>query len=186
MTLFEALVALCFAVWSAMTPSYAHVGDAAAIAGAIAQAVVDDGKRAPVFSSHAEDAALAAVYAAHESSLNAHAWHESDNDEDHPSVGPWQLGVEWQGRPLFAQARVWLYMLHEGRRICSESPAAPLSGGCKRARRLADRRHAEATSLLATALHGFSQTPCQLQPAPEMHAVQAPIGVQQMPWMAMP
>lgn len=158
MTLFEALRALCFAVWSAMTPSYAHAGDAAMIANAIAQAVVEDGANAPVMSSHAEDAALMAVYAARESNLDVGAMHRPVNARDHESAGPWQLGLEWRSRPLAQQGKAWLYILREGARICPTSPAAPLSGGCRAARGLAERRTTEGRELLAVALQSFQPT----------------------------
>lgn len=152
MGLVHALKLLVLAVWAAMTPRYDRAADADAIATAIAQVVAADGSRAPVMSSHAEDAALMAVYAARESMLDDCAVHAPISDWDHPSYGVWQEGPQWRGKPISAQARAWMYLLREGARICPESPAAPLSGGCTQARKLADRRVREARELLVVAM----------------------------------
>jgi hypothetical protein len=45
---------------------------------------------------------------------------------------------------LVAQSRYWLRLYREGQRICPAEPLAPLSGGCRRAAKLAHRRQREA------------------------------------------
>lgn len=158
MSLFVALRALVFAVWAAMTPSYAHVGDASAISAAIAEAVVEDGGNAPVYSSHAHDAALMAYWAARESTLNLHAVNDG-----HRSWGAWQEDARTGRADALTQARAWLWMLHAGARMCPEHPATVAWGAChardvltgQDVAKLAAQRETRARELLTVALGSF-------------------------------
>ena len=140
------LSALCLALWTALSPAVARTSDAREIAAAIERAVSGD-TLPPVFGSREADARVMARYAYDESRVQIHPPHWLDPvtglPVDSRAFGPWQSHVP-ESTPLDVQARRWLAALHEGARICPASPAAPLSGGCARARRLADRRVAAA------------------------------------------
>jgi hypothetical protein len=148
-----ALRNMVFGVWAFIHPQLPVSGDAAEIASAIVTVVLEDGDRSPVTGSHALDAAAMAYWAACESTLRLGAFHaHAVSPGDHRSAGAWQLGPEWGQRSALEQARAWLYLLRAGAKVCPESPASPLSGGCQRARKLADRRMEEARRALATHL----------------------------------
>jgi hypothetical protein len=136
---------IVLAIWGAVHPGAPRLHDAASIAAAIESAVSQDAE-APVFASREEDAAVMAYYAIRESWLN----HDAVGDGG-LSFGVWQLRSASGRADLGTQARAWLSLLHEGARICPESPAAPLSGGCVAARTTADRRSMRALNLLAMA-----------------------------------
>lgn len=155
------LRALILAVWAAMHPSLAHVGDADAIASGIAQAVVEDGARAPVMSSHAEDAILMAYWGARESGLRLHASNPTER-----SHGFLQQDARYGGKgSAYVQARAWLWMLHQGKRICPERPSAIAWGAChardvltgRDVADLAAERESAARELLTKALASFSR-----------------------------
>jgi hypothetical protein len=139
------LKALVMALWSAVHPLAPTLPDATEIADAIVVAVTED-PAPPVFGSREEDAAVMAYYALRESWLRKHAVGDGGR-----SFGVWQENATTGRADVVTQARAWLFMLHEGARICPENPAAPLSGGCKAASRLALRRVAKARELLEVA-----------------------------------
>jgi hypothetical protein len=139
------LQVIVLAIWAAVHPGAPHLHDAAPIAAAIQSAVSQD-TEPPVFGSREEDAAVMAYYAIRESWLN----HDAIGDGGR-SFGVWQMRSASGRADLSTQARAWLSLLHEGARICPESPAAPLSGGCVAARSTADRRATRARSLLESA-----------------------------------
>jgi hypothetical protein len=136
---------LVLAIWSAIHPAAPRLHDARQIAAAIETAVSQD-PEPPVFGSREEDAAVMAYYALRESWLNKDAIGDGGR-----SFGAWQQRNAAGRADLGTQARAWLALLHEGARICPESPAAPLSGGCSVARSTADRRANKARELLEEA-----------------------------------
>jgi hypothetical protein len=75
------------------------------------------------------------------------------------SFGVWQENANTGRRDVLTQARAWLYMLHEGARICPDNPAAPLSGGCRNAARIATVRVAKARQLLDTVKRALEPQP---------------------------
>lgn len=138
------IVLTCWALWY---PGAERSSDAPAIANAIVVAVLEDADNAPVTGSHAEDAALMAVYALRESWLR----HGLVGDGGR-SFAVWQQPAYVGRLSIEEQARAWLFTLHAAAEVCPESPAAPLAGGCERARAVADRRARTARRLLARAL----------------------------------
>lgn len=136
---------LVLAIWAAVHPAAPRLPDAPQIAAAIDAAVSQDAEP-PVFGSREEDAAVMAYYAIRESWLARNAVGDGGK-----SFGVWQLRTPSGRADLGTQARAWLALLHEGARICPQSPAAPLSGGCVAARTTADRRATKARRLLETA-----------------------------------
>jgi hypothetical protein len=137
--------ALVLAIWAAIHPSAPKLPDAPEIATAI-EVVITEDNLPPVFGSREDDAAVMAYYALRESSLRKHAVGDGGR-----SFGVWQENEKTGRADVLTQARAWLYMLHEGARICPDNPAAPLSGGCTAASRIAARRVAKARELLAAA-----------------------------------
>lgn len=142
------LRALCFAIWTAISPLAPQAPDAGAIAQAIAETVAADAD--PVFGDRDLEAAVDAYYAFRESRLRR-APKPGDGGK---SFGAWQEQSEAGRRDLRTQAAYWLELLHWGARACPASPAAPLSGGCLAARALADRRVDRATELLVQVTTG--------------------------------
>ena len=146
----ETLRALVMGVWMTV-----HVGplppSAPAVADAIVEAVLFRSKGPPVFGSHAEDLIAMALWAERESELLFDPPPRSHDAKDGQSCGTWQEPCDFvhaPGRTLRDQARYWIWLLHEGKRLCPASPAADLSGGCVRGRPLADRRTTFARALL--------------------------------------
>jgi hypothetical protein len=139
------LKALVMAIWSAMHPMAPSLPDAPEIADAIVIAVSEDTKP-PVFGSREEDAAVMAYYALRESWLRKHVVGDGGR-----SFGVWQESSRTGRADVVTQARAWLVLLHEGARICPTNPAAPLSGGCRAAARLAARRVTKALELFELA-----------------------------------
>jgi hypothetical protein len=139
------LKALVMAIWSAMHPMAPSLPDAPEIADAIVIAVSQD-TAPPVFGSREEDAAVMAYYALRESWLRKHVVGDGGR-----SFGVWQENSRTGRADVVTQARAWLVLLHEGARICPANPAAPLSGGCQAAGRLAARRVTKALELLELA-----------------------------------
>ena len=139
------LKALVMAIWSAMHPMAPSLPDAHEIADAIVIAVSQDAAP-PVFGSREEDAAVMAYYALRESWLRKHVVGDGGR-----SFGVWQESSRTGRADVVTQARAWLVLLHEGARICPANPAAPLSGGCQAAARLAARRVTKALELLELA-----------------------------------
>jgi hypothetical protein len=117
--LFKALVAMLFALWHAAAPGVERQRDAREIAEAIATAVIEDGQRTPILSSHAEDAAVAGYYAMRESWLDLDAVGDGGR-----SRGAWQLQGSAGRAPAVDQARAWLALMHRGARDCRDSPRA--------------------------------------------------------------
>jgi hypothetical protein len=144
------LKALVLAIWAAIHPSAPKLPDAPEIASAIETVITQD-NLPPVFGSREEDAAVMAYYALRESWLRKHAVGDGGR-----SFGVWQENERTGRADVLTQARAWLYMLHEGARICPDNPAAPLSGGCTAASRIAARRVAKARELLAVAKRALS------------------------------
>ena len=141
----SSLKILVLAVWTAIHPAAPKLVDAPEIATAIATVVSQD-PQPPVFGSREEDAAVMAYYALRES------WLRKGVVGDHgKSFGVWQEPEATGKADVLTQARAWVAVLREGARLCPESPAAPLSGGCVAARKLADRRVKRARALLDTA-----------------------------------
>lgn len=114
--------------------------DTARILAAIESATTDE-----------HEAALLVVFAKHESGFLERPRPTSWDARAGLANGPWQLHGAAGRAPLATQARAWLYLLHEGARVCPEAPAAPLSGGCLAGRRIADAREVEARALLERA-----------------------------------
>jgi len=138
----EHLRALCFALWGAIHPAAPLAADAPAIAQAIAEVVAAD--ESPVFGDRDFEAAVDAYYAFRESWLQ-----RAPKPGDHgKSFGVWQEPAFVGRKDIRTQAVYWLRLLHEGARLCPESPAAPLSGGCVNARSVADQRVRRAGELL--------------------------------------
>jgi hypothetical protein len=136
--------ALVLAVWGLIHPQAPAMPEARAIADAWAAAVLED-PLPPVFRTKREDLGIGAVWALRESWLRS-----SVVGDGGKSFGVWQLQTDAGRGPLLTQARAWLVLQHDGARTCPESPAAPLSGGCKvrKARQLADQRVRYALRLL--------------------------------------
>lgn len=141
------IITLVLAIWAAIHPGLDKLGAAPEIANAISVIVEQDADKAPVYGSHAEDAAIMAYWAYRESTLNTRA--VGDGGVAH---GVWQLHSACGNASVLQQARCWMSMLREGKRICPDAPAAPLSGGCRQARKLVDRRVPFVRYLLRTAL----------------------------------
>ncbi|HEY8041753.1 MAG TPA: hypothetical protein VIF15_18240 [Polyangiaceae bacterium] len=139
----EALRALAMAVWGGVHPTAPRMADAPVIANAIATVIAQDAEP-PVFGSHEEDAAVMAYYALRESWLQVRAVGDGG-----VSFGVWQEHASTGRADVVTQAKAWLVLLRDGARVCPASPAAPLSGGCTAARKLADKRVARARALLA-------------------------------------
>jgi hypothetical protein len=147
---------LVFAIWSAVHPLAPRSGDAAEIAAAIATIVGAD-PLPPVFGSREEDVAVMAYYALRES------WLRKNAVGDHGrSFGVWQEQSSAGTADVLTQARAWRALLRDGARECPKSPAAPLSGGCRAGRRLADRRVARARALLKEVLASRAQRPVSM------------------------
>jgi len=136
---------LVFAVWSAIHPAAPKLQDAREIAAAIEKVVSED-PQPPVFGSREEDAAIMAYWALKESWLRKGVVGDGGR-----SFGVWQEPAITGKADVLTQARAWVAVLREGARLCPDSPAAPLSGGCVAARKVADRRVKRARALLTTA-----------------------------------
>jgi hypothetical protein len=136
---------LVFAVWSAIHPAAPKLQDAPEIAAAIERVVSED-PQPPVFGSREEDAAVMAYWALKESWLRKGVVGDGGR-----SFGVWQEPAITGKADVLTQARAWVAVLREGARLCPVSPAAPLSGGCVAARKVADRRVKRARALLDTA-----------------------------------
>jgi hypothetical protein len=111
----------------------------------------------PLEGSPDLELAVMIVYAARESQMQERPrpWVDPRTGRavDPHAVGAWQIrGAE--GLNLRDQAKRWLYLAHAGEAICPAHPLAPLSGGCGRAWRLADRRVAEARAALDRVMVG--------------------------------
>lgn len=129
----DALISFCLALWTAISPGYAHAPDAHAIAVAATQAVLDDADGAPVYSSHDEDLAALAYTAVRESSLRANAIGDCRDKRDPATClahGAFQLHGPCGLKSLRQQARCELALLHEGARRCPQAPMAILWGAC--------------------------------------------------------
>lgn len=147
------LKTIILAIWAAMHPAAPRIADASEIADAIENVVTHD-EDPPVFGSREDDAAVMAYYAFKESGLRKRAVGDGGR-----SFGVWQESTSSGRGDVLTQAKAWFRMLREGLRICPASPAAPLSGGCTAARKLADRRVARARALLEAAMHSLVPAP---------------------------
>jgi hypothetical protein len=136
---------IVLAVWTAL--GFASRPDAAVIADALVTAAhespLDD-------LGEAGTIAVMADYAAHESGVQLRPAPYRGRDGkpvDGLAHGFLQLhGPAGLASPL-EQARAWLRLAHDGERTCPDQPLGPLSGSCRGARRLADRRVREALDL---------------------------------------
>ena len=128
----QALRAIVFTVWAGM--AMPPTKDSDAIADAIVTATLMDHENA-VFGPEKTIAAMA-YYSGAESNNHIDAY----SNLDAPAWGFLQQQSGLGKGDALTQARGWLRLLAFGSRICPASPAAPLSGGCRRAYRLADRR----------------------------------------------
>ena len=108
------LVALVLRALHLLHPGLERAGDAQDVAEAIAGAVVADAGNAPLTGSHAQDAVLLAVYAAHESGLRMHPPAESWDARARVSCGAWQLRCSLTRGTLEEQARTWLRLARTG------------------------------------------------------------------------
>lgn len=152
---------LVLAIWAAIHPAAPKLPDAPEIAVAIETVITQD-PRPPVFGSREEDAAVMAYWALRESWLRKNAVGDGGR-----SFGIWQEQAASGRADILTQARAWLYMLHEGARICPDNPAAPLSGGCRNAAGLARRRVTKARELLETVKRALEPQPPPPPPVQE-------------------
>jgi len=139
------LKTIILAIWAAVHPAAPRLADASEIADAITTVVSQDDE--PVFGTREDDAAVMAYYALRESWLRKGVIGDGGR-----SFGVWQQSSATGRGDVLTQARAWFRLLREGARICPASPAAPLSGGCNAARKVADRRVTRARELLGVAL----------------------------------
>lgn len=148
------LRAVVLAVWAVLAPASARSVDADALATGIALAV--DADPSPVWEDGDLEAAVSGVYAWHESRvrLAPTPWRDPRTGRvvDSEARGAFQLHSEDGDGDAFTQASAWLALLHDGALRCPSSPAAPLSGSCLLARRLADRRVRMARQILTGSL----------------------------------
>jgi hypothetical protein len=107
-------------------------------------------------TSDPREAARLVVLAEHESRFREHPEPASWDARADLAHGPWQLHGAMGLAPLSQQARAELYLIHEGERICPDSPLAPLAGGCRvrAARRMADALDARARELVTKSTGG--------------------------------
>jgi hypothetical protein len=140
------LKTLVLAIWAAVHPQAPKLADAPEIAAAIETVITQD-PAPPVYGSREEDAAVMAYYALRESWLRKRAVGDGGR-----SFGVWQENATTGRADILTQARAWLFLLHEGERICPANPAAPLSGGCAAAALISARRVARARELLVIAM----------------------------------
>jgi hypothetical protein len=149
LTEWVSLKAICFAIWAAMSPSSTRAADAVDIAESIATAVME--QDAPVFRDVEEDAAMLAVWAFGETggSLSRYPRPQSWDAKAGLSCGVWQQRCRSIPPTILGQARDEIWLMRRGAVLCPEQPMAPLSGGCRAGRRLADRRVARARALLS-------------------------------------
>jgi hypothetical protein len=149
------LQALTLYVFAAASTAFARGQVPHEVANAIAIAVVEDGPNAPVFESHALDAAVLAQIVVEESSVQLLPRSQSWDAHAGVSCGPFQERCDSLPTTLVGQARKALWLLHRGRELCPESAVAPYLGGtgarCRAglARRIGDRRVARARALLS-------------------------------------
>lgn len=130
------LVAIVFAFWSQMGNMYGKQPDARAVADAIASAVEVEETPA-TGESHALDAALLAFYAAKESGVSLHPIAWSWDAKAGLSVGVWQLRRELvTGRPLTAQAAMWLHAVRVAGLVGADSSATRAEMRLRRTREL--------------------------------------------------
>jgi hypothetical protein len=126
------LHAIVLSVWAGM--AMPHTTDEEPIAWAIAEAV-DESPEAAVFGAD-RTVAVMAYYSAAESNNHLDAY----SNLDAPAYGCWQQQNSSGKGDALTQARSWLRLLRLGSEICPQSPLAPLSGGCRTAYKLANRR----------------------------------------------
>lgn len=147
----ELLRALVLALWWAS--GVPATPEAVRIAGALSQAVLDDAEAPPVLGSHVEDLAAMAEWTRLESGVHADPRPFSWDARAGVSCGILQERCEYvRAHGLVDQAREWLRLAHRGAVLCPESPLAPLSGGCRGARKLADGRVERERELLGALL----------------------------------
>lgn len=144
------IAAIVLSIWQILSPPSARTSDAAELATAIALAV--DGDTSPVWGDAELEAAVAAVFCWHESRVRIHPvqWRDPKTGilTDSHAHGAFQLRSEAGNGDALTQAVAWIDLLKLGAEKCPDSPAAPLSGSCLLAKRLADRRVETAVRLL--------------------------------------
>lgn len=152
------LLAVVFRIWSELARPGEGAGEQV-VAEGLVDAVLERSEKAPALGSHDEDLAAGAYWAWFESRGRLKPGHWVDprtgKQVDRKAFGPWQTHHLGPDATAKAYARDFLWQLREGAKICPVSPAAPLSGSCHLARRLADRRLKKARELLAQAVAAF-------------------------------
>ena len=126
----DALIAVCFQIWTAIHPLAPRTPDARPIAEATVDAVLADAAAGlpPVLGSYPEDVAVQAYWAFRESNL-----HHSAVGDGGRSFGAWQMRGPYcgQGATIRTQARCWRHLAREGLRMCRSAPLAIMWGGCR-------------------------------------------------------
>ena len=151
-----ALVKLIFAIWT--VPGHKLPADAPVVADAIIQSTLEDAARGlpPVLGSYDEDIVAQAYWADKESNVQVHPAHWIDHRTGKPvdslAFGTYQTHRLGNDASAIDYARDWRRQLRDGKKVCPESPLAPLSGSCHLARPLADRRTREMRKLFVQAL----------------------------------
>jgi hypothetical protein len=149
--MFAHLRSIVFAVWTALHPLAPRAPDASAIADGIALAVATDVFE-PLTGTREGDAALTALYAYRESSLQACG----KSGDGGRSWGAWQLQRVARATACdpVAAAPIWLSRARASVQACATLPleerlAALASGSCSRGRALVAWRWRQASALLA-------------------------------------
>jgi hypothetical protein len=157
----EILHVIVLLIWSGV-----HAHPNPAIEDAIVTAAMEDAARGYVDSAF--EAAALAFWSAKESGNEENPKAQSRDAAAGQSCGPWQEECATLPRTLLGQARKWLWLAHRGAAICPESPLAPLSGGCRAGRVIAETRLHRMREILngrstdAIALRGLrSQAPSE-------------------------
>ena len=123
------LVKMIMALWALIAPGLPKMPIAERVAGAIADEVVAHGELAPVYGSHAEDAATMAYFAFRESSLAPRPGDCDPETGKCAAHGVWQLHGPCGEKSIEEQARCW-YALFRAT-PCKEHPVAIVWGKCK-------------------------------------------------------
>jgi hypothetical protein len=140
--MFERLHIVVAIVWAAL-----HAPRNTAIEDAIVTAVAEDADRGYV--DYGLEAAAMAFWSAKESGNQDTPPPSSHDAWAGRSCGFLQEDCSTLPRTLLGQARKWLWLVHQGQRVCPESPLAPLSGGCSGARTMVERRMMELGRILS-------------------------------------
>jgi len=145
----DELIAVCFTLWKAM--GFGHAPDAPVIANAIVTSAEDN----PIDSMDVlRTVEVMAEWAGEESGVQLspkpYISKKTGRPIDSEAHGFLQLHGNCGLLDPTTQGRCWLVLAHWGQVNCPESPLAPLSGSCTKARKLAERRIAKAFRLAET------------------------------------